>query len=147
MQGLIDNERQTMSKTEVLVWKGTLCQKVSGTGSYDFYFMIMVIKHAEQTTMKQQKNKVLPQCLSECRYNKNRNSVNIIWILPFVQIQRQKEMLISCNIITQPNCNFQSTAQGGVYKWWRKRFSLQQHSARSYYCTWRQCWWNPIAFR
>jgi hypothetical protein len=37
-----------------------MCQKVSGTGSYDLYFKIMLIKHAEQTTLKQQENTVFP---------------------------------------------------------------------------------------
>lgn len=91
IQGLNDNKRQIMSGTEVLVWKGTQCQKVSGTGSYELYFKVMVIKHAAQPTMRQQENSVFPQCLSEGRYNKNRNLVNIVWILPSVQIHRQNK--------------------------------------------------------
>lgn len=81
--------------------KGNNVPKKFRSCTYGSHFRAVVIKHAKQTTVKQQKNTVHAKANSKRWKQEKSKLVNSMRKLLFEQIQRQKGSSFSCIIITQ----------------------------------------------
>jgi hypothetical protein len=106
----------------------------------------MVIKHPEKQPWGSNKIKCFPNVYLKVDTTKTGTWSILFEYCHLYRFRDKKECWFhATSLINQTE--ILSLAQGGVYRWWRKRFSLQQHFVRSYHCIWRQCWLNPSAFR